>query len=78
MKTKINSKELSKFDLNETHLELLHMIAFEYNIDELKLESKLSDEEVRLKLNALYDKLDVTSTAGLIRAAFENNLLRLW
>jgi len=78
MKTEINYAELDKLDLSEAHLELLHMIAFEYNEEELKLESGLKSEELLKMIGELYEKLEVTNLAGLIRVAYEQRLLLLW
>lgn len=63
--------------LTDQELEILHMIAFDYTIDEMGVELGCQGSEIIALEQSLYTKMGVETTAGLMRAAFEQGFLRL-
>ncbi len=77
MLTHVNPKALRTSRYSEKELEIVHMIAFEYDITEMSLESKLPEEEILEIIRKMCRELDVSCRSGLVRAAFEKGLLCL-
>ena len=71
MMTQINYAASNPSVFEEIDLEVLHMIAFEYDLHEISIESKLSIPEIQKIISKLYKHLHVASKPGLVRAAFE-------
>lgn len=53
------------------------MIAFEYTMDEIMLETHSDLNDVRSIVSNLYTKLNASTYVGLIRAAYEQGVLKL-
>lgn len=77
LKARINTSVKGDIQLTEIQLEILHMLAYEYNPSEIELEMKMPWNKIRIHLWQMYRMLGVTSRAGLIRVAFERKLLIL-
>lgn len=77
-KTYINRESPTDTHLEENELEILHMIAYEYNITEIQMETGYEPSVIKSIISRIYKKLEVTSRAGLIRAAYEKSILKLW
>jgi DNA-binding NarL/FixJ family response regulator len=56
-------------------LEILNLIAFEYSTEQIAAELNISFETVKSHRKKLFIKLCVKNAAGLVRVAFENNLI---
>lgn len=76
-KTQVSIRALCATAFNSVELEILHMIAYEYDRREIALESNLSLKEINRIIVQLCEKLDVSSEPGLVRAAFELELLNV-
>ena len=63
--------------LTQQELEVLHMISFDYNIEEVACELRCSVAKAEEIRKNVYSKMEVETMAGLIRAAFEQGLLQL-
>lgn len=77
MKAQLNTTTQQEYALSEMQMEILQMLAYEYNSSEMELEMKLPWKSIRHHLWLMYRELGVSSRAGLIRVAFEKRLLVL-
>ncbi|MBX2815557.1 MAG: hypothetical protein KTR24_06160 [Saprospiraceae bacterium] len=76
--TQINPAARRSAQFCDMELEILHMLSYEYEISEMTLECELNELEIGKMIQKLYEKLDVDSKPGLVRAAFESGLLQIY
>jgi len=74
-KNPVKAIQTRKSGLTKRELEILKMIAFEMTNDEIAKSLFISKRTVDTHRQNLLNKLDVKNTAGLIKAAYEFNLL---
>ena len=77
MKTSINQKRTTALNLNPCESEMIHIIAFEYSIADMMIETDLCLDKVNQIIQKLHDKSQTQSYVGLVRWAFEVGVLRL-
>jgi DNA-binding CsgD family transcriptional regulator len=61
--------------LSKRELQILHLLAYEYQTHEIAAELFISPHTVITHRRNLLTKLEVRNTAGMVRAAFEYGLL---
>lgn len=66
---------IKKFNLTKREIEVLKLVAQAMNNKEIASELYISDQTVSVHRKNIMKKLDVRSTASLIKFAFENNLI---
>lgn len=66
---------IKKFNLTKREIEVLKLVAQALNNKEIAGELYISDQTVSVHRKNIMKKLDVRSTASLIKFAFENNLI---
>ena len=71
------NKLMRKEQLTGREKEVLYMIAFELSSKEIAERLGLGVETVKSHRKNIMVKLDVTNTAGMIRAAFEQGIINL-
>ena len=71
----MNSSNRSSRQLTHREHEVLHLIAYEYSSKEIARKLYISFETVNSHRKNILEKLDVTNTAGMVRVAFERQLL---
>lgn len=77
MTTILNHKAQEISNFSEKELEILHMISFEYTIEEMMIESHLTKKEVQAIIQKLHHKTQTESYVGLIRVAYEQKIFIL-
>ena len=60
----------------EREKQILHLIAYEYTTTEIAQQLHISDDTVKSHRKSLFSKVGAKNTAGLIRRAFETQLLK--
>jgi len=63
--------------ITKRETEVLHMIAFEHTMKEIASLLFISMETVKTHRKHLYEKLKARNTAGLVRRAYELEILEL-
>jgi len=71
------SKSTLTLGLTHDELEILHMLAFDYTIEEMQLELGQSIDEIEKLEKSLYIKMGVETMTGLMRMAYESGVLVL-
>lgn len=71
------NKLMRKEQLTGREREVLYMIAFEFSSKEIAERLSVGVETVKSHRKNIMVKLDVTNTAGMIRAAFEQGIINL-
>jgi len=77
MMTQLSPAILDNRRFTEHELELIQMVAYEYDEIEMATELRMSLSDVNNLLEGLFQKMKVTNTPGLIRVAFEQGILLL-
>ncbi|MCB0686124.1 MAG: helix-turn-helix transcriptional regulator [Saprospiraceae bacterium] len=68
---------MNKPALSEREAQIIKLIAWEYTSEEIGKKLFLSTETIRTYRKNLFCKLDVTNVAGLVRRAFECEILQV-
>ena len=63
-------------DLTEREMEILHLIIFEYTTSEIAEHLFLSIDTIKSHRRNIFRKLSARNVAGLVRKAFEYDLIR--
>lgn len=66
-----------KPELSEKEAQIIKLIAWEYTSEEIGKKMYLSTETIRSYRKNLFCKLDVKNVAGLVRRAFECEILQV-
>ena len=61
--------------ISSRELEVLHLVAFEFSSKEIASQLFISTHTVLSHRKNLLEKLEAKNTAGLIRKAFENDII---
>jgi DNA-binding CsgD family transcriptional regulator len=64
-------------ELSEKEAQIIRLIAWEYTSEEIGKKLYLSTETIRSYRKNLFCKLDVKNVAGLVRRAFEYNIIQV-
>ena len=72
------SKTTVDLGLTDRELDILHMLAFDYTIEEMQLELGCSKKEIEELEKSLYAKMGVETKTGLMLMAYEIGLLVLF
>ena len=67
----------SEYTLSPRETEILGLISFEYTTVEIAEKLYLSTDTIKSHRKNLFKKLKARNVAGLIRRAFEHNLIQL-
>lgn len=62
--------------ISEREKQILHLIAYEYTTAEIARQLHISGDTVKSHRKSLFSKVGARNTAGLIRRAFERQLLQ--
>ena len=71
------SKTTVDLGLTDRELDILHMLAFDYTMEEMQLELGSSKETIEKLEKSLYAKMGVETKTGLMRMAYEQGILVL-
>lgn len=75
--TAIRAREHSSRIISAREQEILHLIAYEYSSKEIAAKLYISRETVNSHRKNIMVKLGVKNTAGMVRVAFEKQLLNI-
>ncbi|MCB0665115.1 MAG: helix-turn-helix transcriptional regulator [Saprospiraceae bacterium] len=64
-----------KYDLTVREMQVLKMIVYEHTTDEIAAKLHIDSETIRTHRKNLRSKLGARNVAGVVRKAFEYNLL---
>lgn len=63
--------------ITEREMQIIKLLAFEHSSSEISSKLYISDNTVKTHRKKIFQKLQVKNVAGLVRVAFERQLLQI-